>query len=31
MSPEKISLCAAAGISELVVYKKLKIANINWR
>ena len=29
MSPEKISLCAAAGISELVVYKKLKIAIIS--
>ncbi len=29
MSPEKISLCAAAGISELVVYKKLKIAVIS--
>ena len=29
MSPEKISLCAAAGISEVVVYKKLKIAVIS--
>ena len=29
MSPEKISLCAAAGISEVIVYKKLKIAVIS--
>ena len=29
MSPEKISLCAAAGISEITVYKKLKIAVIS--
>lgn len=29
MSPEKISLCAAAGVSELTVYKKLKIAVIS--
>ena len=29
MSPEKISLCAAAGVAELVVYKKLKIAVIS--
>ena len=29
MSPEKISLCAAAGISEIIVYKKLKIAVIS--
>ena len=29
MSPENISLCAAAGISEIRVYKKLKIAVIS--
>jgi molybdopterin molybdotransferase len=29
MSPEKISLCAAAGISKIPVFKKLKIAVIS--
>ena len=29
MSPEKISLCAAAGVAEIPVFKKLKIAIIS--